>query len=35
MGLKDNYDFEYLVNETERLVLDELEKQLNQDVPNI
>jgi competence protein ComFB len=31
MGLKDNYDFEYLVNETERLVLDELEKQLNRD----
>ncbi len=31
MALKDNYDFEYLVNETEHLVLDELEKQLAQD----
>ena len=34
MGLKDIYDFEYLVNETERLVLDELEKQLKADKDN-
>ncbi|MFP4363818.1 MAG: late competence development ComFB family protein [Spirochaetia bacterium] len=28
MSLRDRYDFEYLVNETERIVLDELERQL-------
>ncbi|MFQ3547214.1 MAG: late competence development ComFB family protein [Termitinemataceae bacterium] len=28
MGFKDNYDFEQLVNEAERLVIDELEKQV-------
>ena len=28
MGLKDDYNFEYLVNEAERLVLDLLEAQL-------
>ena len=28
MGLKDEYNFEYLVNEAERLVLDQLESQL-------
>jgi competence protein ComFB len=31
MGLKNSYDFEYLVNEAERLVLEELEQQLNED----
>ena len=29
MGLKNSYDFEYLVNEAERLVFEELEQQLN------
>ena len=29
MALKDHYNFEYLVNEAERLVLDQLEKQLD------
>lgn len=29
MGFKDQYDFEQLVNEAERLVIDELERQLN------
>ena len=28
MGLRDEYNFEYLVNEAERLVIDQLEKQL-------
>ncbi len=28
MALRDEYDFEYLVNEAEHLVLDELERQL-------
>jgi len=28
MSIKDNYNFEFLVNESERLVLDELEHQL-------
>lgn len=28
MSIKDNYNFEFLVNEAERLVLDELEHQL-------
>jgi competence protein ComFB len=31
MGLKDSYDFEYLVNEAERLILEELEQELNKD----
>ncbi|MBN1797302.1 MAG: late competence development ComFB family protein [Spirochaetales bacterium] len=31
MALKNSYDFEYLVNEAERLVFEELEKQLNED----
>lgn len=31
MSLKDAYDFEFLVNEAERLVLDELEAQLKED----
>ena len=31
MSLKDAYDFEFLVNEAERLVLDELERQLEED----
>ena len=31
MSLKDAYDFEFLVNEAERLVLDELERQLEKD----
>jgi competence protein ComFB len=31
MSLKDAYDFEFLVNEAERLVLDELEEQLTAD----
>jgi competence protein ComFB len=31
MALKDNYDFENLENETEHLVLEELEKQLARD----
>ena len=30
MGLRDDYNFEYLVNEAERLVLDLLEAQLNE-----
>ncbi|HOJ98154.1 MAG TPA: late competence development ComFB family protein [Termitinemataceae bacterium] len=29
MGFKDQYDFEQLVNEAERLVIDELERQLD------
>lgn len=29
MALKDKYEFETLVNEAERLVVDEMEKQLN------
>ena len=28
MGLKDEYNFEYLVNEAERMVIEQLEKQL-------
>jgi len=28
MSIKDNYNFEFLVNEAERLVLEELEQQL-------
>lgn len=28
MSIRDEYDFEYLVNEAERLVLDQLERQL-------
>ena len=28
MGIRDEYNFEYLVNESERLVLEELERQL-------
>lgn len=32
MSLRDAYDFEFLVNEAERLVLDELERQLEQDM---
>ena len=31
MGLKNSYDFEYLVNEAERLVFEELEQQLHDD----
>lgn len=31
MSIKDSYDFQNLVNETERLVLDQLEKQLQED----
>lgn len=31
MSLKDAYDFDFLVNEAERLVLDELEEQLKKD----
>ena len=31
MALKNSYDFEYLVNEAERLVFEELEKQLHED----
>ncbi|TFG62858.1 MAG: competence protein ComFB [Spirochaetales bacterium] len=34
MGLKEQYDFEYLVNEAERFVLNELEKQLKSDTGN-
>ena len=34
MGFKDQYDFENLVNEAERLVFDELDKQLK-DYDNI
>ncbi|MAG13098.1 MAG: competence protein ComFB [Spirochaetales bacterium] len=30
MGLRDDYNFEYLVNEAERLVLDQLEAQLSE-----
>ena len=30
MGLKDKYNFEFLVNEAERLVLDQLELQLGE-----
>jgi len=29
MSLKDNYNFEYLRNEAEKLILDELERQLD------
>ena len=29
MGIKDQYEFEYLVNESERLVLAQLEQQLS------
>ena len=28
MGIRDDYDFEFLINEAERLVLEQLEKQL-------
>lgn len=31
MGFKDDYDFELLVNESENLVFDELEKQLDEE----
>ena len=31
MGLKDKYDFSILVNETEEVVMEELEKQLNKE----
>ena len=31
MGLRGEYDFEYLVNEAENLVIEELEKQLEKD----
>lgn len=31
MSLEDKYDFQFLVNEAERLVLEELEKQLEED----
>jgi competence protein ComFB len=31
MALRDNYSFEYLVNDAERLVIDELERRLNAD----
>lgn len=31
MSIEENYNFEYLVNETERMVLAELEHQLEQD----
>ncbi len=31
MGLKDSYNFENLVNETERIVLEQLEMQLQQE----
>ena len=34
MSLKDAYDFEFLVNEAERLVLEELEEQLGRDTGN-
>ena len=34
MSLKDAYDFEFLVNEAERLVLEELEEQLERDTGN-
>jgi competence protein ComFB len=30
MSLSDTYDFEYLVNEAERLVIEELEVQLDE-----
>ena len=30
MGIREDYDFEYLVNEAERLVLDQLEVQLSE-----
>lgn len=30
MGIRDEYNFEYLVNESERLVLEELERQLGE-----
>ena len=29
MGIRDDYNFEFLVNESERLVFDQLEKQLS------
>ncbi len=32
MGLKDSYNFENLVNETERIVLEQMEIQLNEEV---
>ena len=31
MNLKEEYDLEYLVNESEKLVIEELEKQLSED----
>jgi competence protein ComFB len=31
MALRDDYNFEYLVNEAERLVIDELERRLEAD----
>ncbi len=31
MSLKDSYDFQNLVNETERLVMEQLERQLQED----
>lgn len=31
MSLRDSYDFQNLVNETERLVMEQLEKQLQED----
>jgi competence protein ComFB len=31
MGLREEYNFEYLVNESERLVVESLEKQLAQE----
>jgi competence protein ComFB len=34
MSIKDAYDFDFLVNEAERLVLDELEEQLGKDTEN-
>ena len=34
MAFKDNYEFDLLVNETEKIVIAELEKQLKEDTEN-
>ncbi|OHD12450.1 MAG: competence protein ComFB [Spirochaetes bacterium GWD1_27_9] len=34
MAFRDNYDFELLVNEAERIIIEELEKQLSEDTEN-
>ena len=35
MGLRDRYNFEYLVNEAERMVLEELDKELGEAAENV